>query len=460
MQLLGAEAPEGLLPPPEDQLHAHLVSGFQELLGEHLPHLSVVLAHLERNAHALRLDFPLLLAALPFAFILLVLVPAVVEEAADRRDGRRVHLNEIEAGHACLPERLEDGDDPDLLPVGANKTHLRRADALVHAEPIAAGRYRAEPPTLRNGWNDSRLNLRQRVATAAAACQWRHGNPLLTLGRRRYTCGMPKVAVALVGGLVALVVLVLVAFAMRSRPAGPEAPVQETATAPLAEAPAPVGGGAASPGVPSVSRFTFGIPKKAAHYENSTPAHGAVLAAPPIAVVIDVNFDLAANSSISVTSGGKEYGTGATTVDANKLALRRAVDQGAPDGLYAVAYRACWPDGSCHDGSFQFAIDRSQGASATDLRDQANVTIALRDIAFQPAAVRVRRGTTVTWRNDDAVAHYVNTDAHPSHTYYPAQNSKVLNPGDTYTLAFASPGAYPYHCSAHADVMPGTILVE
>lgn len=59
-------------------------------------------------------------------------------------------------------------------------------------------------------------------------------------------------------------------------------------------------------------KFVFGTPKKAAHYESNTPAHGMVLSAPPINVVIDFNFDLAPPSRMSIMSNGKEYGTGET----------------------------------------------------------------------------------------------------------------------------------------------------
>lgn len=219
-----------------------------------------------------------------------------------------------------------------------------------------------------------------------------------------------------------------------------------------------------SSGTPATTRdlrsTAFETSKKSAHYESNTPAHGMTLAAPPLNVVIDFNFDLALPSSISITSGGNEYGTGPTTIDANKLAMRRAFDPSALDGLYTVTYQACWPDKSCHDGSFQFAIDRTQAAAALDLRGQTAVNVHLKDIAFAPATIRIRKGTTVTWTNDDTVEHYVNTDAHPSHTYFPAQNSRALKAGETYTVAFQTPGAYPYHCSAHADAMRATILVE
>lgn len=200
--------------------------------------------------------------------------------------------------------------------------------------------------------------------------------------------------------------------------------------------------------------------KKSAHFESSTPAHEAVLPAPPINVVVDVNFDLAPPSAISVTRDGVEYGRGETTIDAGKLAMRRAVDPAAPDGLYLVRYMACWPDGSCHDGQFSFIINRRVGEAAVDYRGVSTVTIRMKDTAFAPPVIRIRPGTTVTWVNDDDVEHYVNTDSHPGHTYFPTQNSRALAKGATYATTFTAPGAYPYHCSAHAATMTGMIIVS
>lgn len=206
--------------------------------------------------------------------------------------------------------------------------------------------------------------------------------------------------------------------------------------------------------------FSFRNPKKSAHYESNTPAHGAVLAAAPLNAVIDVNFDLVPPSSISITGGGKEYGIGDTKIDSNKLAMRRAMDSQAPDGLYTVRYKGCWPDKSCHDGHFEFAIDRTLSSSFTDFRNQKEVNIKLSNIVFAPAEILISKGTKIIWQNDDSVEHYVNTDAHPSHTYFPAQNSRELKQGDTYSFVFDTPGVYPYHCSAHAGVMTATIIVE
>src|SRR3989344_5620718 len=70
-------------------------------------------------------------------------------------------------------------------------------------------------------------------------------------------------------------------------------------------------------------QYVFENPKKSAHFESNTPAHGMVLAGIPINVVIDFNFDLAKPSSIKIEMDGKDLGVGETVVDENKLAMRR-----------------------------------------------------------------------------------------------------------------------------------------
>jgi len=136
------------------------------------------------------------------------------------------------------------------------------------------------------------------------------------------------------------------------------------------------------------------------------------------------------------------------------------MEQDSPDGLYTVSYKACWPDGSCHDGHFQFIIDRTKAGTYTDLRNKTEVGVKLPGIAFKPQLIRISKGTKVIWMNEDDVDHYVNTDAHPSHTYYPVQNSKALKKGDVFSLTFDGVGIYPYHCSAHGASMNGSIVVE
>jgi len=203
-----------------------------------------------------------------------------------------------------------------------------------------------------------------------------------------------------------------------------------------------------------------GTPKKSAHYESNAPEHALTLAGAPVNVVINFNFDLAKPSEIKIEKDGKDYGVGETVIDGNKLSMRRNMDPNSPDGTYTVFYNACWPDRTCHDGHFQFAVDKNLKSSFEDMTDKKEVTISMSQIKFVPMDIKINKGTRVTWVNDDEAEHYVNTDSHPAHTYYPNQNSKALKKGDSYSLTFSTFGIYPYHCSAHEAIMNGYIIVE
>ncbi|OGM66468.1 hypothetical protein A2969_02445 [Candidatus Woesebacteria bacterium RIFCSPLOWO2_01_FULL_42_67] len=211
---------------------------------------------------------------------------------------------------------------------------------------------------------------------------------------------------------------------------------------------------------PQSTSAEFSTPKKSAHWESSTPEHGSILAAVPVNMVIDFNFDLAKRSDIQITVDSKEYGMGETVIDPNKLTMRKKMDPNSPDGLYTVIYKACWADGSCHDGLFQFKIDKSVSKDFIDMTNKKEVTINLTNYAFSPSKVKVSKGTKITWINQDSVIHTINSDPHPSHTYYLTQNSRDLKKGDSYSVTFIDRGIYLYHCTPHADTMKAAILVE
>lgn len=202
--------------------------------------------------------------------------------------------------------------------------------------------------------------------------------------------------------------------------------------------------------------------KKSPHFVDSSPAHGELFAAAPKNIVINFNFDLSPKSTIQVAHENLkiEPTTGATTVDNTKLTLRQDLLGELPDGRYTVSYNACWPDNSCHDGQFDFIIDSKLKSEYQNMTGKTQVQISLKSIAFSPAKIVVSKGTKVTWTNDEAVGHYVNTDPHPSHTFYLGQNSKELKQGDAYSVTFSEAGEYPYHCSAHAATMIGRVVVE
>ncbi|MEX2556104.1 MAG: copper-containing nitrite reductase [Actinomycetota bacterium] len=79
--------------------------------------------------------------------------------------------------------------------------------------------------------------------------------------------------------------------------------------------------------------------------------------------------------------------------------------------------------------------------------DQANA-----EHAYDPAVIRVKAGTTVTWTNGDEVAHTVTADDG-------SFDSGFLNAGQSWSHTFTEPGTYAYHCIPH-PWMKGTVFVS
>lgn len=216
-----------------------------------------------------------------------------------------------------------------------------------------------------------------------------------------------------------------------------------------------------SPPVTDAVEIEFDDPVKTPHYVDNVPAHASIIPAVPINVVINFDFDIISASEIKITGGdGQLYNSGDTLIDNNRLGMRIEMKPESPDGTYIVEYSACWPDGSCHEGMFQFAIDRSLRAGFTDLKGQQEIIIDMQNLMFDPQDIIINKGTTLKWINRETVEHYVNTDPHPGHNYFPDQNSTAITKDEIFSLIFDFPGYYPYHCSAHPETMKAVIIVE
>ena len=201
---------------------------------------------------------------------------------------------------------------------------------------------------------------------------------------------------------------------------------------------------------------------KTPHFLDSTPFHGEVYSAQPINVTVNFDFDLAQKSKISVISlNGSEWTEDEVLIEDNKTALKKNLKQGAPDGWYFVKYTTCWPDGSCHDGQFNFSIDSAKKLEYLDLRGKSEVEIKMKDLKFNQNKIIISPKTKVTWTNEDDAGHFVNTETHPEHTYYPVQNSGELTKSQSFAITFEVPGQYNYHCSAHVpEGMIASLIVS
>ncbi len=198
----------------------------------------------------------------------------------------------------------------------------------------------------------------------------------------------------------------------------------------------------------------------APHFVDSSPGHGEKFAQVPPAIVLNFNFNLNQNSAINITRDGQQVSTSRVEFAANQLSMRTSVTSASEDGVYQVDYKACWPDGSCHDGRLAFVIDAAAMSNYQDIRDEDSITVRMSDLKFAPANLIVSSGTKIEWINDDSAVHFVNTDPHPSHNLLSDMNSFDLEKGESYSFTFNATGEWGYHCSAHfPQGMTGRIIV-
>lgn len=93
------------------------------------------------------------------------------------------------------------------------------------------------------------------------------------------------------------------------------------------------------------------------------------------------------------------------------------------------------------------------GPSSTDSTAQATNSVTIQDFAFSPATITVKKGTTVTWTNQDATAHTVTENDGRD-----GPKSGDLGKGQSYSFTYNSTGTFKYHCSIHPDML-GTVTV-
>ncbi len=98
---------------------------------------------------------------------------------------------------------------------------------------------------------------------------------------------------------------------------------------------------------------------------------------------------------------------------------------------------------------------------------QRLVAVRISGFRFQPEALTVTAGTTVSWTNDDAILHTVTTgtsvkrDDFGNYDVTPDGwiNGTLADRGQTFSFTFATPGEYAYFCSRHNN-MTARIVVR
>lgn len=88
--------------------------------------------------------------------------------------------------------------------------------------------------------------------------------------------------------------------------------------------------------------------------------------------------------------------------------------------------------------------------------------VCMMNRTFNPSNLSIAHGTTVTWKNGDAVNHTVGNASGSAETF----TSGFIGAGATFSHTFATPGTFEYYCAIHGmdgsppTGMHGTITVN
>ena len=103
-----------------------------------------------------------------------------------------------------------------------------------------------------------------------------------------------------------------------------------------------------------------------------------------------------------------------------------------------------------------FAVDLGLALAAAILLPATtaradDMEVHIDNFVFQPAELKIKVGTTVTWTNRDDIPHTVVSAG--------KFRSKTLDTDDKFSFTFAKAGSFAYHCGLH-PFMQGKIIVK
>jgi plastocyanin len=93
----------------------------------------------------------------------------------------------------------------------------------------------------------------------------------------------------------------------------------------------------------------------------------------------------------------------------------------------------------------------AQDAGVESVPVQNEWSVNIGDNFFDPPDAAIEPGSTITWTNNGALPHTVTADDG-------SFDSGVLNPGDSYTVAFDGQGTVTYYCAIHPE-MRGSVTL-
>jgi plastocyanin len=94
----------------------------------------------------------------------------------------------------------------------------------------------------------------------------------------------------------------------------------------------------------------------------------------------------------------------------------------------------------------------SASTAPSQSADKTAGAVKIRNFAFSPASLTIKKGESVTWTNEDSTSHTIASDSN-------VFQSGTLANGQTFSFTFNTAGQFPYHCSIH-PMMKAMIIVQ
>ena len=115
--------------------------------------------------------------------------------------------------------------------------------------------------------------------------------------------------------------------------------------------------------------------------------------------------------------------------------------------------------------------DAQEIGEIVDLTNQTEVSMDIKDYKYTKPNIKIKKGTKVTWTNQDAIQHNVMLD-HGDNSNAPHDAPKpdevksdvfagpLLSKGESYSFTFNEVSTDPYHCSPHPYMKGSVTVVE
>jgi len=104
------------------------------------------------------------------------------------------------------------------------------------------------------------------------------------------------------------------------------------------------------------------------------------------------------------------------------------------------------------------SIISTAGCGNNKDNNRGQYEIWMQNTSFVPQTLNIPLGTTVTWTNQDSIAHTVTSaDTSGSQILF---DSGSIGMGDNFNYKFNKSGVYHYYCKIHSKKMNGVIIVQ